>query len=71
MRIDGGRCALMGAGVHRWGPVRIDGGRGMKVEAEEHRWGLGNVSGGGGGLGLCGDDGGHEHYLKGLYDNNE
>ena len=35
------------------------------------QWGLGNVSGGGGGLGLCGDDGGHEHYSKGLYDNNE
>ena len=43
----------------------------MKVEAEEGRWGLGNVSGGGGGLGLCRDDGGHEHYLKGVYDNNE
>ena len=43
----------------------------MKVEAEEHRWGVGNVGGGGGGLGLCGDDRGCEHYLKGLYDNNE
>ena len=49
----------------------IDGGRGMKVEARQRRWGPGNVGEGGGGLGLCGDDGGCEHYSKGLYDNNE
>ena len=48
--------------------MRIDGGQGMKVEAEEHRLGPGNV---GGGLGLCRDDRGCEHYSKGLYDNNE
>ena len=45
----------------------IDGGQGIKVEAKEHRWGVGNVSGG---LGLCGDNGGHKHYSKGLYDDN-
>ena len=37
----------------------------------EHWWGPGNVGGGSGGLGLCGDDRGREHYSKGLYDNNE
>ena len=39
--------------------------------AGAQRWGLVCVSGGSGGLGLCGDNAGHEHYLKGLYDNND
>ena len=51
--------------------MRINEGRGMKVEAEECRWEVGNIGGGGGGLGLCGDDRGCEHYSKGLCDNNE
>ena len=51
--------------------MRINEGRGMKVEAEECRWEVGNIGGGGGGLGLCGDDRGREHYSKGLCDNNE
>ena len=61
----------VGAREQRWKLVHFDCVWGTKVGAGVCEWGPGNISGGGGGLGLCGDDGGCEHYLKGLYDNNE